>query len=68
VVLVADAPGRLPLSLLRRIRVLRSVTRVHRLPWIPAWRVGDHPKYEPRQLTTLGKLVGSELYREGVTS
>nr|WP_251693009.1 hypothetical protein [Streptomyces sp. CHD11] len=59
VVLVADAPGRLPLSLLRRIRVIRSVTRVHRVPWIPAWRVGGDPKYLPRQLTALTEIVGS---------
>ncbi|QUC63232.1 hypothetical protein IOD14_05320 [Streptomyces sp. A2-16] len=68
VVLLADAPGRLPLSLLRRIRVLRSVARVHRVPWIPAWRTGDHPKYVPRQLVTLSKLVGGELYGEGAVS
>ncbi|WP_328749924.1 hypothetical protein OHT57_31235 [Streptomyces sp. NBC_00285] len=68
VVLLADAPGRLPLSLLRRIRVLRSVVRVHRVPWIPAWRTGDHPKYVPRQLVALSKLVGGELYGEGALS
>ncbi|WP_406166542.1 hypothetical protein [Streptomyces sp. NBC_00996] len=68
VVLVADAPGRLPLSLLRRIRVLRSVARVHRVPWIPAWRTGGRPKSTPRQLATLAKLVGSEHYSEGAAS
>ncbi|MFJ6895171.1 hypothetical protein [Streptomyces hokutonensis] len=67
VVLVADAPGRLPLALLRRIRVLRSVTHVQRVPWIPAWRTGGHPKTVPRQLTTLAKLVGGEVYGGGVT-
>ncbi|MCX2928600.1 DUF6668 family protein, partial [Streptomyces sp. NEAU-W12] len=59
VVLVADAPGRLPLSLLRRIRVVRSVTHVHRVPWIPAWRVGGQPTYLPRQLSVLADLVGT---------
>ncbi|MFJ6464634.1 hypothetical protein ACIQM0_27000 [Streptomyces sp. NPDC091387] len=68
VVLVADAPGRLPLVLLRRIRVLRSVARVYRVPWIPAWRTGGHPKHEPRQLATLAALVGSDLYGEGAVS
>lgn len=68
VVLVADAPGRLPLSLLRRIRVLRSVARVHRVPWIPAWRTGGRPRSVPRQLATLSRLVGGELYGEGAVS
>ncbi|MBU6535505.1 hypothetical protein ACFUIW_09020 [Streptomyces sp. NPDC057245] len=58
VVLVADAPGRLPLGLLRRIRVIRSVVHVHRVPWIPAWRLGADPKYLPRQLDALADLVG----------
>ncbi|MET7981546.1 hypothetical protein [Streptomyces sp. NPDC005281] len=68
VVLVADAPGRLPLGLLRRIRVLRSVARVHRVPWIPAWRTGGRPKSVPRQLATLAALVGADLYGEGAVS
>lgn len=68
VVLVADAPGRLPLSLLRRIRVLRSVARVHRVPWIPAWRTDGPMKYVPRQLVTLSRLVGSDVYGEGAMS
>ncbi|MFJ6655729.1 hypothetical protein ACIQNG_05100 [Streptomyces sp. NPDC091377] len=59
VVLVADAPGLLPLALLRRIRVIRSVARVHRVPWIPAWREGGQPRRLPAQLDRLGALVGS---------
>jgi hypothetical protein len=68
VVLVADAPGRLPIGLLRRIRVLRSVARVHRVPWIPAWRTDSPMKYVPRQLVTLSRLVGSDVYGEGAMS
>lgn len=68
VVLVADAPGRLPLALLRRIRVLRSAVRVQRVPWIPAWRTGSDPKSLPPQLDALADLVGSELYSEGAVS
>ncbi|KOX06240.1 hypothetical protein ADK65_00015 [Streptomyces sp. NRRL B-1140] len=60
VVLVADAPGRLPLGLLRRIRVVRSVARVQRVPWIPAWRVGGRPARLPRQLSVLADLVGAD--------
>ncbi|MEU9338176.1 DUF6668 family protein [Streptomyces sp. NPDC048290] len=59
VVLVADAPGLLPLALLRRIRIVRSVARVHRLPWIPAWREGGQPRRLPAQLDRLGALVGA---------
>lgn len=68
VVLVADAPGRLPLSLLSRIRVIRSVVHVHRVPWIPAWRLGRSPKSLPRQLVTLADLVGDEHNGAGVAS
>ncbi|MCZ4610295.1 hypothetical protein O3S80_42355 [Streptomyces sp. Lzd4kr] len=68
VVLVADAPGLLPLSLLRRIRVIRSVTHVHRVPWIPAWRVGDEPTTLPRQLASLITLVGTQPGSKGRTS
>ncbi|WP_020137188.1 hypothetical protein [Streptomyces sp. 351MFTsu5.1] len=68
VVLVADAPGRLPIALLRRIRVLRSVAHVHRVPWIPAWRTDSTMKYVPRQLVTLSRLVGSDVYGEGARS
>ncbi|MEU5629679.1 MULTISPECIES: DUF6668 family protein [Streptomyces] len=68
VVLVADVPGRLPLDLLRRVRVLRSAARVLRVPWIPAWRTGDTPRALPRQLDRLAELVGSGLYAEGAVS
>lgn len=68
VVLVADAPGRLPLALLRRIRVLRSVARVQRVPWIPAWRTGGTPKVLPRQLDSLAELTGSGVHSEEAVS
>ncbi|MFG2950991.1 hypothetical protein [Streptomyces adustus] len=68
VVLVADAPGRLPLGLLRRIRVLRSAVPVRRVPWIPAWRTGSTPKVLPRQLDRLAELVGGVRHGEGAGS
>jgi hypothetical protein len=68
VVLVADAPGLLPLSLVRRIRVIRSVVRVHRVPWIPAWRVGNRPQNLPKQIVRLTEVVGTRSEREGARS
>jgi hypothetical protein len=64
-VLVADAPGRLPLSLYSRVRVLRSVAPVCRIPWIPEWRSGKRARALPRQLVRLGELVGTRPGRGG---
>jgi hypothetical protein len=55
VVLVADAPGALPRSLVNRIRVMRSIAPVHRIPWVPQWRLGEQPSRLPRQVETLEK-------------
>ncbi|MEU7614789.1 hypothetical protein AB0M91_02895 [Micromonospora rifamycinica] len=65
-VLMADAPGRLPPALARRIRVLRSVTPVHRVPWIPAWRLGQQPARTPKALEKLRTATG--LTGDGRTS
>lgn len=40
-VLVADAPGRLPKELDRRITILASATMVYRLPWVRDWRLSE---------------------------
>ncbi|WP_405889225.1 hypothetical protein OG427_00290 [Streptomyces sp. NBC_00133] len=58
-VLVADAPGRLPISLARRVRVLRSVAPVRRVPWIPPWRMGKQAKDLPKEVFRLGALAGT---------
>lgn len=58
VVLVADAPGRLPMTLARRVRVLHSAVTVHRIPWIPSWRVGARTAHLPRQVVAVGQAVG----------
>ena len=43
-VLMADAPGRLPRALRDLARVLAGgVSRVWPFPWVPAWRVGETP-------------------------
>lgn len=42
IVLVPDAPGRIPKPLRRRITVLESAVMVHRLPWVAAWRLTDN--------------------------
>lgn len=41
VVLVADAPGRPPRQLARRITVLASAVMLYRLPWVNAWRLSE---------------------------
>jgi hypothetical protein len=38
-ILTADAPGRLPKDLNRRISILASVTMVFRMPWVNEWRL-----------------------------
>ena len=38
VLVVADAPGRLPLPLARRVRLLEGITVVWRIPWVEDWR------------------------------
>jgi hypothetical protein len=39
--LPADAPGRLPKELNRRITILASATMVYRLPWVREWRLSE---------------------------
>ncbi|MCN9241338.1 hypothetical protein NGF19_11145 [Streptomyces sp. RY43-2] len=59
VVLVADAPGRLPRPLQQRIKVIGSVAQVHRVPWVPAWRTGDLTVPAPRETAGLAALVAA---------
>ncbi|MFB8772379.1 DUF6668 family protein [Streptomyces broussonetiae] len=59
VVLVADAPGRLPRPLGRQVRVLRSAATVHRVPWVPAWRLGTETDKLPRPVRALGRVVSA---------
>ncbi|MCT9006570.1 DUF6668 family protein [Streptomyces sp. NPDC054766] len=58
IVLVADAPGRLPRQLTRRIKLINSVIDVYRVPWIPAWRTGDLVGPLPRETAPLARLTG----------
>ncbi|MDN3024746.1 DUF6668 family protein [Streptomyces sp. S.PB5] len=58
VVLVADAPGRLPKPLAQRIKVIESVIDVYRVPWVPAWRLGDLSGHPPRETESLCRLMG----------
>jgi hypothetical protein len=58
-VLVADAPGRLPLELARRVRVLRSAAPIVSIPWIPQWRVGAAAPRAPKAVADLRELIGS---------
>ncbi|MFI7602660.1 DUF6668 family protein [Actinoplanes sp. NPDC049681] len=56
-VLVADAPGRLPRTLVSRVKVLRSAVPVHRIPWIAPWRIGRQADRLPRQVARLEQRV-----------
>ncbi|MCT7356559.1 hypothetical protein N4P33_31100 [Streptomyces sp. 15-116A] len=59
VVLVADAPGRLPRPLAQRIRLIESVIDVYRVPWVPDWRLGDLTGRPPRESEPLARLTGA---------
>ncbi|GAB2721782.1 DUF6668 family protein [Streptomyces bullii] len=59
VVLVADAPGRLPRPLAHRIRPLESAVDLYRVPWVPAWRLGDLGGRTPRETAALARLTGA---------
>ncbi|MFE5188655.1 DUF6668 family protein [Streptomyces sp. NPDC056628] len=64
VVLVADAPGRLPRPLAERVRVIESVIDVYQVPWVADWRLGDpggqrgEPPSPPGQPEALARLTG----------
>ncbi|MCF1600452.1 DUF6668 family protein [Streptomyces muensis] len=58
VVLVADAPGRLPRPLAERVKVIESVIDVYRVPWVPAWRLGELGGQRPREAEALARLTG----------
>ncbi|MFJ8143584.1 DUF6668 family protein [Streptomyces sp. NPDC096048] len=58
VVLVADAPGRLPRPLAQRVRLLEAAVDVHRVPWVPAWRLGETDGSPPRGTDSLVRLTG----------
>ncbi|MGW1952305.1 DUF6668 family protein [Streptomyces sp. NPDC001920] len=58
VVLVADAPGRLPRPLAERVKVIEAAIDVYRVPWVPAWRLGDLGGQPPREADVLARLTG----------
>jgi hypothetical protein len=55
-VLVADAPGRLPKPLKRRITILASATMVYRLHWVSAWRLTE-TTYDPKTAEGLRRFA-----------
>ncbi|MBY8869013.1 DUF6668 family protein [Streptomyces sennicomposti] len=59
VVLVADAPGRLPRPLAQRVRPLEAAIDVYRVPWVPDWRLGDLSARPPREAEPLARLTGA---------
>ncbi|MER6417601.1 hypothetical protein [Streptomyces sp. NPDC001137] len=59
VVLVADAPGRLPRPLDRQVRLIESLIDVYRVPWVSDWRLGDLGGRPPRETEALARLTGA---------
>ncbi|MDN0193651.1 DUF6668 family protein [Streptomyces sp. S.PNR 29] len=57
VVLVADAPGRLPKPLAQRVKQIESAIDVYRVPWVPGWRLGDLSGNPPRETEALVRLT-----------
>lgn len=69
VLVVADAPGHLPVSLHRRLRLLAGVApQVWRLPWVEAWRrrpvAGGAPPAVRKVLDQV--LAAAELHRHSM--
>ena len=63
VVLVADAPGRLPRQLAQRVRLIESVIDVYRVPWVQDWRLGDLSAAPPRETEPLVRLTSTAARR-----
>lgn len=59
VVLVADAPGRLPRQLTPYVKAIESVIDVYHVPWVPSWRIGDLTGPPPRETEALARLTGT---------
>ena len=59
IVLVADAPGRLPRPLAQRVKAIGAAIDVYRVPWVPAWRIGDLSGRPPRECDQLARLTGA---------
>jgi hypothetical protein len=56
---VADAPGRLPRELRRQLRVISAITpKIWELPWVEAWRFGEREIPKP-VAATLAEIVNA---------
>lgn len=65
VVLMADAPGRLPKAISRSITILSSAVPVTRVPWVCPWRIGEITTYEQKLAAGLQQFIGDARTRMG---
>jgi hypothetical protein len=42
------------------VRLLEAAVAVHRVPWVPAWRLGDLGGPPPRGTGALARLAGAD--------
>ncbi|MFJ5035655.1 DUF6668 family protein [Streptomyces sp. NPDC088560] len=60
-ILVADAPGRLPRRLAQRVRVLRAAAPTLFVPWIQSWRLGERTEKDLAAISSVANLVREQL-------
>lgn len=65
-IIMADAPGRMPRKLAaHRRRLAGAVERTFTVPWVEQWRYGDlNPDHNPRELARLSKELDASAWTQ----